>query len=229
MTDTATRERIHATRGATAAEQAVAVLAGLRRNPESVVWLDITQKGIGRAPGEQRSAHVGDVVWCAKLKEPALVITTRPGIGSGGRVVVTADGTVSSTSHQPNLAQVGDKTVRCAVPEEWKTLAKTWADKNREEKRRTMAKKTSSTKTTATPTQPRTPASPFAGLTIVAVRPMTPQEAAVEGWTINPHHGPPMVLVLTEGFKIYPSRDDEGNGPGALFGTDISGQTLRVC
>lgn len=91
-----------------------------------------------------------------------------------------------------------------------------------------MAKKTSSTKTTATPTQPRTPASPFAGLTIVAVRPMTPQEAAVEGWTINPHHGPPMVLVLTEGFKIYPSRDDEGNGPGALFGTDISGQTLRV-
>lgn len=231
MTDAATRERIHATRGATAAEQAVAVLAGLRRNPESVVWLDITQKGIGRAPGEQRSAHVGDVVWCAKLREPALVVRTRPGIGSGGRIVITADGTVSSTSHCPNLAQVAGETVRCAVPEEWKALAKTWADKNRADKygEAVAKKKTGATPLRAsTPPAPPAPVSPFVGLTIVAVRPMTAAEAQVEGWRLTPYHGPPMVLVLSNGFLIYPSQDDEGNGPGALFATDVEGQTLRV-
>lgn len=239
MTDTATRERIHATRGATAAEKVGAVLAGLRRNPESVVWLDITKRGIGLAPGEQRSAHVGDVVWCAKLKEPALVVSTRPGIGNGGRVVITADGTVSSTSHQPNLAQVAGETVRCAVPEEWKTLAKTWADKNRADtltkygeamakKKTGAALRAAMTAPPPAPTPPPAPVSPFVGLTIVAVRPMTAAEARVEGWRLSPHHGPPMVLVLSEGFLIYPSQDDEGNGPGALFGTDVEGQTLRV-
>lgn len=30
----------------------------------------------------------------------------------------------------------------------------------------------------------------------------------------------PIVIVLDDGTAIYPSQDDEGNGPGSLFTTD---------
>ena len=56
------------------------------------------------------------------------------------------------------------------------------------------------------------------GATIKKVRKMTKAEMTVEGW--DPLLAPPPVLVLSNGVKIYPSQDDEGNGPGAIFGID---------
>jgi hypothetical protein len=37
-----------------------------------------------------------------------------------------------------------------------------------------------------------------------------------EGWEYTPYDG--IALVLNDGSFLYPSRDEEGNGPGALFG-----------
>jgi len=54
---------------------------------------------------------------------------------------------------------------------------------------------------------------------IVEVRPMTPAELVAEGWDDGNFEVPP-VLVLDNGVKLYPSRDTEGNGGGALFGVD---------
>jgi hypothetical protein len=65
------------------------------------------------------------------------------------------------------------------------------------------------------------------GLTIAAVRPMMGSELKAEGWSPNPHHGTPACLVLSDGTKLYASRDDEGNGPGVLFGTGKEG-SFRV-
>lgn len=56
------------------------------------------------------------------------------------------------------------------------------------------------------------------GKTIENVRPMTAEEARLEGWGDSPHQA--MVIELDDGSKLYPSQDPEGNGPGALFGHD---------
>jgi hypothetical protein len=57
---------------------------------------------------------------------------------------------------------------------------------------------------------------PLKGHEIVAVRPMTDDEAERNFW----HHDRrrPVVLELDNGTLVYPSQDPEGNGPGALFG-----------
>jgi hypothetical protein len=65
------------------------------------------------------------------------------------------------------------------------------------------------------------------GRTIVAVRKMRPAEAKREGWDLRWAHGAPPVLVLDDGQVIYPSQDDEGNGPGALFGA-YRGSMFRI-
>jgi hypothetical protein len=77
----------------------------------------------------------------------------------------------------------------------------------------------------AAPPQPE-PYDP-AGRTITGARPMTARELAAEGWTTG-IHGAPVVLVLDDGTRLYPSRDAEGNGPGALFGVDAGGETFAV-
>ena len=51
--------------------------------------------------------------------------------------------------------------------------------------------------------------------TIKAVRPMTKKEIESEGW-----YGGTTVLVLSNGVKLYASQDEEGNGPGCIFGCD---------
>tara|TARA_Y100000592_G_C5194609_1_gene187710 strand:- start:64 stop:267 length:204 start_codon:yes stop_codon:yes gene_type:complete len=61
------------------------------------------------------------------------------------------------------------------------------------------------------------------GRTIETVRPMTPDEQDVEGWS-----RPAIVIVLDDGTKIYPSRDQEGNGPGAIFGVSAAGETFGL-
>ena len=56
------------------------------------------------------------------------------------------------------------------------------------------------------------------GHKVVECRPMTDQELFDEGWT--PEYGGTSVIVLDNGVKLYPSRDDEGNGPGKIFARD---------
>jgi hypothetical protein len=53
------------------------------------------------------------------------------------------------------------------------------------------------------------------GRTIKQVRKMTAKELEAEGWEGD--HA--LVIELDNGTLVYPSRDDEGNGPGALFGS----------
>lgn len=65
------------------------------------------------------------------------------------------------------------------------------------------------------------------GRRITAVRAMTAPEAAAEGWTFD-MHGPPAVLVLDDGTRIYASRDSEGNGCGRLFGAALGGATFYL-
>lgn len=63
------------------------------------------------------------------------------------------------------------------------------------------------------------------GREIVSVREMTEDELDREGWT--PVHGQaPPVVELDDGSEIFPSRDPEGNGPGALFGMTSDGEPV---
>ena len=59
---------------------------------------------------------------------------------------------------------------------------------------------------------------PLVGRKIVAARHMTPAEAKAQAW----YQAAP-VLELDDGTILFPSRDDEGNGAGALFGVDKKG------
>jgi hypothetical protein len=54
------------------------------------------------------------------------------------------------------------------------------------------------------------------GRTIVEIRPMTDRELELEGWDWG---RPPVVtaIVLDNGIVLYPSRDEDGNGPGEIF------------
>jgi len=59
---------------------------------------------------------------------------------------------------------------------------------------------------------------------IVELRYMTDMEMDAEAW--DPNFRRPKVLVLDDGTVIYPSQDDEGNGPGVLFGRTVSGTSI---
>lgn len=63
------------------------------------------------------------------------------------------------------------------------------------------------------------------GRKIVDVRSMTEEEAEREGWY---GHITAPVLELEDGTTLFPSRDPEGNGPGALFGINARGHGLYV-
>ena len=65
------------------------------------------------------------------------------------------------------------------------------------------------------------------GKTIVKIRLMTKKEMEEEGWEVS-SHGAPTAIELSGGTVIYPSRDSEGNGGGALFGYDKDGNTFFV-
>lgn len=69
--------------------------------------------------------------------------------------------------------------------------------------------------------------SDLAGRTIKEARPMTKAELDAEGWEPTPYDCP-LVLVLDDGTKLYPSRDAEGNGPGVLFGIDEQGRSFAL-
>lgn len=59
------------------------------------------------------------------------------------------------------------------------------------------------------------------GRTIVGVRYLTDKETEDLGWM-----SAAIVLLLDDGSSILPSRDDEGNDAGALFGQGKEGEEL---
>ena len=52
------------------------------------------------------------------------------------------------------------------------------------------------------------------GRKIVDVRYLTNEEVEEMGW-----YGSSLVIFLDDGSNFFASKDDEGNGPGALFGS----------
>ncbi len=66
------------------------------------------------------------------------------------------------------------------------------------------------------------------GQKITKVRAMTGAEMESEGWDENNFHGAPVVIVTEDGTRIYPSRDEEGNGAGALFACSPRRDYYRV-
>ena len=65
------------------------------------------------------------------------------------------------------------------------------------------------------------------GATVKAIRPMTSRELKAEGWSFSQWHIP-TVIELSDGSILYPSQDEEGNGPGALFGVTSKGQHIVI-
>jgi hypothetical protein len=57
------------------------------------------------------------------------------------------------------------------------------------------------------------------GKKIMAIRPISKKELEAEGWEQYTHTAT-CVILLEGGTLLYPSQDDEGNGPGTLFGQD---------
>lgn len=53
---------------------------------------------------------------------------------------------------------------------------------------------------------------------LVAIEQTTPEENAELGWVRSA-----TVLRFSNGLRVFPSRDDEGNGPGTLF-TEQNGE-----
>ncbi len=64
------------------------------------------------------------------------------------------------------------------------------------------------------------------GTKIVSLRSMTEKEMANEGWHEDNFDSNPVALELSNGTILYPSRDSEGNGGGALFGYTKEGQSI---
>jgi hypothetical protein len=66
------------------------------------------------------------------------------------------------------------------------------------------------------------------GKEIAQVRGMTDEELEDEYWQHAPDHHRPVVLVLEDGTKLYPSTDPEGNGPGQFFGEKPDGEGFAL-
>jgi len=64
------------------------------------------------------------------------------------------------------------------------------------------------------------------GLKIVGIRKMTKKEIRYEGW--EGQIDVPTAIVLSDGTLLYASRDDEGNGPGQIFGKAPDGKAFQL-
>jgi len=62
------------------------------------------------------------------------------------------------------------------------------------------------------------------GKKIMAIRPISTKELEAEGWEGT--NTATCVILLEGGTLLYPSQDDEGNGPGTLFGQDKDGHFI---
>jgi hypothetical protein len=59
---------------------------------------------------------------------------------------------------------------------------------------------------------------PIVGATVVEIRKMTKAELSMLGWDDFRGHEVPIAIVLSSGAVLFPSRDDECNGPGVIMG-----------
>lgn len=75
------------------------------------------------------------------------------------------------------------------------------------------------------PDQPVEQTEPILGAKVIALRPMTFAELIEEGWE---GEVAPMCLIFDNGAVLYASRDEEGNGPGALFGQQVDPKTGEI-
>jgi len=66
------------------------------------------------------------------------------------------------------------------------------------------------------------------GQTITSIHNMTKAEIEAEGWDDCGGITPSAVLVLSNGVKLYASTDYEGNGSGAIFGSEPNGKKFVV-
>ena len=66
------------------------------------------------------------------------------------------------------------------------------------------------------------------GRTIKEIRPMTDKELHQQMWWFdNPHEGV-TAIVLDDDTILYASRDEEGNGPGEMFGMSPGGMQFLL-
>lgn len=66
------------------------------------------------------------------------------------------------------------------------------------------------------------------GATITKIRKMTKKELKENGWGDTLSFYVPTVIEFSNGTIIFASQDDEGNGPGALFGTNKAGDAIVI-
>ena len=64
------------------------------------------------------------------------------------------------------------------------------------------------------------------GQKIVSIDMMSDKDLSKEGWDGGGEVS--AVLTLEDGTRLYASRDYEGNGPGAIFGTNKNGKDMFV-
>ena len=66
---------------------------------------------------------------------------------------------------------------------------------------------------------------PMAGRVVKRVRLLTKKEMAEEGWADDK---PATAIEFEDGSIVYGARDEEGNGPGELFGVESDGVTFML-
>jgi hypothetical protein len=67
--------------------------------------------------------------------------------------------------------------------------------------------------------------SEIVGATIKKLRIMTKMEMANENWDMDEDV---IAIELSNGIVLYASMDEEGNGPGAIFGHDKKGTNFAL-
>lgn len=63
----------------------------------------------------------------------------------------------------------------------------------------------------------------WTGKVVAQIRQLTEVEINAEGWDRGT-----TAIDFTDGTTLYPSQDDEGNGPGTFFGRNKKGETFYV-
>tara|TARA_E500000318_G_scaffold14854_4_gene14814 strand:- start:22245 stop:22514 length:270 start_codon:yes stop_codon:yes gene_type:complete len=66
------------------------------------------------------------------------------------------------------------------------------------------------------------------GQTITNFRPISEAEIIDEEWDRFNNCWMCSVMELSNGMRIYPSQDSEGNGPGCLYGITAEGKRIYV-
>lgn len=69
---------------------------------------------------------------------------------------------------------------------------------------------------------------PYIGQRIIGIRKMSKAELDREGWDVD-NYNETVVIVLENGIVLFASSDEEGNGPGCIFGYDKTGAFSVAC